>query len=77
MGKGMRGGDCGERDEGRGLWGKGCRKWMRGGNRAERDEGTVRKGTLLSVNKKWAVEPVRVKENLASPVDRLFACLLV
>ena len=76
MGKGMRGGDCGERDEGRGLWGKGCRKWMRGGNCAERDEGTVRKGTLLSVNKKWAAEPVRVKENQASPVDCLFACLL-
>ena len=25
MGKGMQGGDCGERDVGWGLWGKGCR----------------------------------------------------
>ena len=24
VGKGMWGGDCGERDVGRGLWGKGC-----------------------------------------------------
>ena len=32
MGKGMQGGDCGERDAGRRLWGKGCR------------EGTVGKG---------------------------------
>ena len=60
MGKGMRGGDCGERDEGRGLWGKGFREetvgnGMQGGDCEERDsgrglwgkgcaEGTVKKG---------------------------------
>ena len=35
MGKGMHGGDCGERDEGRGLWGK----EMQGGDCGEREEG--------------------------------------
>ena len=44
MGKGMRVGDCGERDEGRGLWGKGCGKGtvgkgMRVGDCGERDVG--------------------------------------
>ena len=41
MGKGVRGGDCGERDPWRGLWGKG----MRGGDCEKKGcgEGTVRK----------------------------------
>ena len=40
FGKWMRGGDCGERDEGRGLWRKGCEKGMRRGDCAEGDEGS-------------------------------------
>ena len=44
MGKGMRVGDCGEQDEGRELWGKGCGegtvgKVMQEGDCRERDEG--------------------------------------
>ena len=43
MRKGIWGRDCGERDAGRGLWGKGCKagsvwKWMQGGDHGERDE---------------------------------------
>ena len=39
-GKWMKGGDCGEGGEGRGLWGKGCGKWMRGRDCGKRDAGS-------------------------------------